>query len=52
MMAGQFVGPATGTVHYGVGLVLRAVGEADAGHTIAGHDQVYNPGAADDLPLP
>src|SRR5438477_10071972 len=43
---GCLVRPATGTVHYNVGLVLRAVGDADAGHTIADHDQLYDPGAA------
>jgi hypothetical protein len=26
----------------GIGLILGAVGDADAGHTIAGHDQVYD----------
>src|SRR6266446_3534803 len=46
---GCLVGPATGTVHDSVGLVLRAVGDADPGHTIAGHDQVYDPGVADDF---
>src|SRR6202023_261505 len=46
---GCLVGPATGAVHYGVGLVLRAVGDADTGHTIAGRDHVYDPGAADDF---
>src|SRR5260370_27196737 len=48
-LPGCLVGPATGTVHYAVGLVLRTCGDADAGHTIAGHDQVYDRGAADDL---
>src|SRR5580704_14488566 len=43
------VGPATGTVYYDVGLVFRAVGDADAAHTIAGHDQIHDPGAANDF---
>jgi len=38
---GCLVGPAAGAVHDGIGLVLRAVGDADAGHTIAGRDQVF-----------
>ena len=46
---GSSRGPATGTVHDGIGLVSRVVGNADAGHTIAGHDEIYDPGAADDF---